>query len=74
MDDDRLDSPFEDFGSARFEEDEEKPYWTAWRIIYLIVALLLIAALLAALLWPVLLQIAEQVNPPPLPTRPVTNI
>ena len=63
----------EDFDSVEIPPDtpaEDPPYWTAWRIIYLIVALLVVAALLAAMLWPLLLQLAEHLNPPPLPSRP----
>jgi hypothetical protein len=63
----------DDFDSVEIPPDipaEDEPYWTTWRIIYLVVALLVITALLAAMLWPLLLQLAEYLNPPPLPPRP----
>jgi hypothetical protein len=56
--------PFED-------EAEETPYWTAWRVIYLVVALIVIVALLAAMLWPLLVQITQPTYYPPTPTFPV---
>lgn len=61
-----------DFDSVEIPPDiplEDGPYWTTWRILYLVVALLVITALLAAMLWPLLLQLAEHLNPPPLPLR-----
>jgi len=63
----------EEFDSVEIPPElpaEIEPFWTIWRIIYAIVALLVIVALLAAMLWPLLLQLAQQFNPPPLPPRP----
>ncbi len=47
--------------------EDETPYWTLRRVIYMIVAIILIIALLATLVYPLLWQIA---NPPPPPPTP----
>lgn len=51
-------------------QEDEAPYWTLRRMIYLIVAIILIVALLATLLWPLLWQIANPPPPTPTPSLP----
>ncbi len=53
-------------------KEDEAPYWTLRRILFVAITLILILALLATLVWPLLWQIANP--PPPPPTPPLSNV
>lgn len=56
----------EDYFDLELDEADER-YWTARRVVWLVIALLIITALIASMLWPLLYQIANPPLPPPTP-------
>lgn len=58
-----------DDSTCEVDQPLEEKYWTARRVIFLIIVIITIIALLAYMFWPVLLGFQPPPEPPPSPPK-----